>query len=168
VNISSPNTKNLRDLQGQEPLNDLLRQLMQARVQLAQRHGKHVPLLVKIAPDVSLEQIGQIAQSAREFGLDGLIATNTTLARPGLEAEPLSRESGGLSGAPLKALAESTLVRLRAAIGQDFVLVGVGGICSGDDARTRRRAGADLVQIYSGFIYRGPALISECVRAMIS
>ena len=166
VNISSPNTKNLRDLQDEERLNDLLRQLIQARTQLAQQHGKQVPLLVKIAPDVSDAQIVQMARAAREFGLDGLIATNTTITRPGLDAEPLSRETGGLSGAPLKSLAQATVKKLRAEVGRDFTLVGVGGICSGADAQARREAGADLVQIYTGFIYRGPALAHECARAI--
>lgn len=166
INISSPNTKNLRDLQDEERLNDLLRQLVEARTQLAQQHGKRVPLLVKIAPDVSDTQIMHIARAAREFGLDGLIATNTTITRPGLDAEPLSRETGGLSGAPLKSLAQATLKKLRAEVGRDFTLVGVGGICSGEDAQARRQAGADLVQIYTGFIYRGPALIHESAQAI--
>ena len=166
VNISSPNTKNLRDLQDEERLNDLLKQLADAREQLAQQHGKHVPLLVKIAPDVADTQIVHIAHAAREFGLDGLIATNTTISRPGLDKESLGLQQGGLSGAPLKPLAEATLQKLRAQIGQDFVLVGVGGICSGADARARQKAGADLLQIYTGFIYRGPGLIGECARAL--
>jgi dihydroorotate dehydrogenase len=166
VNISSPNTKNLRDLQDEERLNDLLKQLVLARTQLAQQYGKQVPLLVKIAPDVTQAQIVQIARAAREFGLDGLIATNTTITRPGLDAEPLSHEAGGLSGAPLKPLAQATLKKLRAEVGRDFTLVGVGGICSGADAQARREAGADLVQIYTGFIYRGPALAHECAQAL--
>lgn len=166
INISSPNTKNLRDLQDEERLNDLLRQLAQARTQLAQQHGKQVPLLVKIAPDVSDLQIAHIARASREFGLDGLIATNTTISRPGLERESLAQQQGGLSGAPLKALAEATLRKLRAQVGKDFVLVGVGGIGSGADARERQAAGADLVQIYTGFIYRGPGLVRECAQAL--
>lgn len=166
VNISSPNTKNLRDLQDEERLNDLLRQITVARTKLAQQHGKRVPLLVKIAPDVSDAQIAHIAQSAKAFGLDGLIATNTTLSRPGLENEALAQQQGGLSGAPLKALAEATLRKLRAQVGKDFVLIGVGGIGCGADASARRAAGADLVQIYTGFIYRGPGLVGECAQAL--
>lgn len=166
INISSPNTKNLRDLQDEERLNDLLGQLTQARTRLAQQHGKQVPLLLKIAPDVSDAQIEHIAHAAREFGLDGLIATNTTISRPGLESDALAKEQGGLSGAPLKLLAESTLRKLRAQVGKDFVLVGVGGIGSGDDASARQAAGADLVQIYTGFIYRGPGLVRECAQAL--
>lgn len=166
VNISSPNTKNLRDLQDEKQLNDLLKQLKQARTQLAQQHGKQVPLLVKIAPDVAEEQIAHIARAAREYGLDGLIATNTTITRPGLEQEALSQQAGGLSGAPLKPLAEATLKKLRKEIGPDFTLVGVGGIMSGADAKARLSAGANLIQIYTGFIYGGPGLVGECARAL--
>ncbi|TXH03563.1 MAG: quinone-dependent dihydroorotate dehydrogenase [Nevskiaceae bacterium] len=166
VNISSPNTKNLRDLQDEERLNDLLRQLRDEREKLAQAQGRRKPLLVKIAPDVTPAQIAHIAQAAREFGIDGLIATNTTVTRPGLDGEPLAKEQGGLSGAPLRALADQTLQRLRAAVGGDFLLVGAGGILCGDDALGKRAAGADLVQVYTGFIYRGPDLIRECARAL--
>lgn len=166
INISSPNTKNLRDLQDEERLNDLLRQITQERAKLTQQHGKQVPVLVKIAPDVIDGQIIHIARVAREFGIDGLIATNTTITRPGLEHEPLAQQQGGLSGMPLKALAEATLRKLRAQVGRDFVLIGVGGINSGEDARQRQSVGANLVQIYTGFIYRGPELIGECARAL--
>lgn len=164
VNISSPNTKNLRDLQDEERLNDLLRQIQAEREKLAQEQGARKPLLVKIAPDVSGAQIEHIARAARQFGIDGLIATNTTVTRPQLEGEILAQQQGGLSGAPLRALADATLKRLRAETGPDFVLVGVGGITSGADARAKREAGADLVQIYSGFIYQGPALIGACAK----
>lgn len=164
VNISSPNTKNLRDLQDEAKLEALLQALAAARRELAQQHGKRTPLLVKIAPDVSELQLDHIARLAVELGIDGLIATNTTLSRPGLEAEALAKEQGGLSGAPLESLACDTLRKLRARVGKDYPLVGVGGICSGEDARTRRRAGADLLQIYTGFIYRGPRLIGECAQ----
>lgn len=162
VNISSPNTKNLRDLQDEERLNDLLRQIQGEREKLAQAQGVRKPLLVKIAPDISGEQIKHIAQAARQFGIDGLIATNTTVTRPQLEGETLAGQQGGLSGAPLRELANETLRKLRVAVGPDFALIGVGGIVSGDDARIKRQAGADLVQVYTGFIYRGPALIGEC------
>jgi len=166
VNISSPNTKNLRELQGEDPLRDLLRRLRNEADALAQQHGKRTPMLVKIAPDVDDEQLDAIARVARETGIDGLIATNTTIARPGLDQEPLARETGGLSGAPLAAQAERTLAALRRRVGDDFVLVGVGGIGNAAGARARRAAGADLLQVYTGFIYRGPALVGECAAAL--
>ncbi len=166
VNISSPNTKNLRDLQDEARLRELLVLLREEGERLAQQHGVRRPILVKIAPDVSDAQLDGIAVAARESGIDGLIATNTTIGRPGLEGVRHGAETGGLSGAPLRPLAEDTLRRLRARVGSDFPLVGVGGICSGADASARRAAGADLVQIYTGFIYRGPALITECARAL--
>jgi dihydroorotate dehydrogenase len=164
VNISSPNTKNLRDLQDEERLNDLLRQIQAEREVLAQAQGVRKPLLVKIAPDVSEVQIEHIARAAREFGIDGLIATNTTVTRPQLEGEILAQQQGGLSGAPLRELADATLKRLRSAVGPDFTLVGVGGITSGADAEAKRQAGADLVQIYTGFIYQGPSLVRDCAK----
>jgi dihydroorotate dehydrogenase len=166
VNISSPNTKNLRDLQDEAQLNALLAALRDEREKLAQAQGQRKPLLVKIAPDLSDAQIEQIARTARAYGVDGLIATNTTLSRAGVEGEPQAREQGGLSGAPLRALADVTLRKLRAMVGNDFVLIGVGGINSGEDAAEKRRAGADLVQIYTGFIYQGPALIGRCAEML--
>jgi len=166
VNISSPNTKNLRDLQDEDRLRELLSLLCRERAGLAQKHGKHTPLLVKIAPDVSNEQLDQIARIAVELGIDGLIATNTTISRPGLDQEPLARETGGLSGAPLEAMSCEVLRKLRSRVGAGYPLIGVGGICAGEDARARRRAGADLLQIYTGFIYAGPGLIADCVQAL--
>jgi dihydroorotate dehydrogenase len=166
VNISSPNTKNLRDLQDEAKLRELLGLLKAEGDRLAHEQGKRAPILVKIAPDVSDVQLDGIALAARESGIDGLIATNTTITRPGVDADPLSSEAGGLSGAPLRPLATETLRRLRARVGKDFPLIGVGGIFSGEDARARRAAGADLIQIYSGFIYRGPALVNECAKAL--
>ncbi|MES0873474.1 quinone-dependent dihydroorotate dehydrogenase [Sinimarinibacterium thermocellulolyticum] len=166
LNISSPNTKNLRDLQNESHLRGLLTRLSAQGRALAQRHGKYTPILVKIAPDVSDAQLDGIALAARECGIDGLIATNTTICRPGCEGLPLADETGGLSGAPLRALADETLRKLRMRVGADFPLIGVGGIHSGADAKAKRAAGADLVQIYTGFIYRGPALIGECAAAL--
>ncbi|MGH8540585.1 MAG: quinone-dependent dihydroorotate dehydrogenase, partial [Stenotrophobium sp.] len=110
--------------------------------------------------------IVHIAAAALKHGIDGLIATNTTVTRPGLEREPLAVEQGGLSGAPLRELADGTLRKLRAATGPDFILIGVGGITRGEHARAKREAGADLVQIFTGFIYRGPELVAECARAL--
>lgn len=165
VNISSPNTRGLRELQRREQFAALLAPLCEARQRLAQLHGKRRPLLVKIAPDMDDAALETLALAARELGVDGLIATNTTTTRPQLDAVSLAAEIGGLSGAPLRPLAESVLRRLRETLGQDYPLIGVGGIDSAAAARTRRDAGADLIQIYTGFIYVGPALIRDCARA---
>ena len=167
INISSPNTKNLRDLQESARLKDLLRRLLQTREELAQRQGRQVPLLVKLAPDLDAVALREIAATARELGVNGLIATNTTIQRPGLERVATAAEQGGLSGAPLRPLALAALATLRKAVGPDFPLIGVGGILDGADALARREAGADLVQIYTGFIYRGPGLVAECARALL-
>jgi len=166
VNISSPNTKNLRDLQSEDHLRALLGQLTGEGERLAQQHGKRTPILVKIAPDVDDEQLDAIAHVARETGIDGLIATNTTITREPVAGHVHAQESGGLSGAPLKPLADRALAGLRQRIGADFVLIGVGGISSAQDACDKRKAGADLVQIYSGFIYHGPALVRDCAQAL--
>jgi dihydroorotate dehydrogenase len=166
VNISSPNTKNLRELQQQGRFDALLATLGEARTQLAERHGKRRPLLVKIAPDMDPAQLAAVAATARARGIDGLIATNTTVSRPGLEGQAAA-EAGGLSGSPLRPLAEAALSSLRAEVGPDFPLIGVGGIMSAADAAGRQRAGADLVQIYTGFVYHGPGLIAECARALV-
>jgi dihydroorotate dehydrogenase len=166
VNVSSPNTKGLRDLQGHEALNQLLGTLIGEARRLDQKAGKHVPMLVKIAPDLADEEIADIATIAREQGMDGLIATNTTVSRPGLDGAPAASQAGGLSGAPLRPLAQQVMAKLRSAAGPDFPLIGVGGIMSAVDARERVQAGANLVQIYTGFIYRGPELVSECSTAL--
>jgi dihydroorotate dehydrogenase len=167
VNISSPNTKNLRDLQDETKLRALLTELVTNAKSLAQQHGKRVLLLVKIAPDVSEDQLDGIVIAARESGVDGLIATNTTIERSAVRGSAHAAETGGLSGAPLLQKSTETLRRLRARVGKDFVLVGVGGVMSGADAKLKRDAGADLVQIYSGFIYQGPSLIADAARALI-
>jgi len=167
VNISSPNTKNLRDLQDTARLKGLLGRLLQAREELTQRHGRRVPLLVKLAPDLDAAALTGIAALAQELGVSGLIATNTTIQRPGLDGVAAAAEPGGLSGAPLRPLALQALRTLRATVGPGFPLIGVGGILGGADARARREAGADLVQIYTGFIYRGPALVAECADALL-
>jgi dihydroorotate dehydrogenase len=165
VNISSPNTRNLRDLQHDEALRALLGRLRAVRAELAQKEGRRVPMLVKLAPDLPADALRHTGRLARELGADGLIATNTTIQRPGLEGARHAGEAGGLSGAPLKPLALAALKALRAELGADYPLVGVGGIMGADDAAERRAAGADLVQLYTGFIYRGPALIAEAARA---
>jgi dihydroorotate dehydrogenase len=168
VNISSPNTQNLRDLQESGRLKALLERLARARRELADRHGRHVPVLVKIAPDLEAAALTAIARTVRESGASGLIATNTTIERPGLDEEPVAKEAGGLSGAPLKPRALAVLAQLRRELGPDFPLVGVGGILSGSDAAERRAAGADLVQLYTGFIYKGPPLVRECARSLLN
>lgn len=166
VNISSPNTKNLRDLQDEGRLRELLGLLRTEGDRLAHEQGRRAPILVKIAPDTSEAQLDGIALAARECGIDGLIATNTTITRTGVESDPMSHETGGLSGAPLRARATETLRQLRARVGEDFPLIGVGGIVSAADACERRAAGADLIQVYTGFIYRGPSLVRDCARAL--
>lgn len=166
VNISSPNTRNLRDLQNDAALTQLLSALAAERQRLADAEGRRTPVLVKIAPDIAEEALPAVARIVRDHGMDGLIATNTTLSREGVEGLPHAQEQGGLSGAPLRARALNTLRRLRAELGAEYPLIGVGGILSGADALEKRRAGADLVQIYTGFIYRGPALIRECAEAL--
>ncbi len=168
VNISSPNTRNLRDLQADEPLRRLLAALQQTRSALADRHGRHVPMLVKLAPDMSPELLTRTAKVVQDSGMDGLIATNTTVERPGLEGSRWIDEAGGLSGRPLAPLAERAMQVVRAAVGPDFPVMGVGGVDSAAMAHARRQAGADLLQVYTGFIYRGPALVHEAASAAAS
>ena len=161
VNISSPNTKNLRELQKDEALDDLLSQLKARQEILAEKHGKYVPLALKIAPDLEDAQIIAIADALRRHRMDGVIATNTTLSREGIEGLPNANESGGLSGAPVFRKSTDVLKKLSAALADELPIIGVGGIMGGEDAAEKIRAGASLVQFYSGFIYRGPDLVSE-------
>ena len=165
VNISSPNTKNLRQLQGESELDALLGALKARQGELAQRHGRHVPLALKIAPDLDAAQIGQIADALRRHRIDGVIATNTTLGREGVEGSPLAAEVGGLSGAPLFDKSTAVIRALAAALAGEVPIIAAGGITSGARARAKIDAGAALVQLYSGLIYRGPALVAECVAA---
>ena len=165
VNISSPNTANLRQLQDTGHLRELLGELTAARDRLAKEHGKARPVLIKIAPDWDDQALTASLRVIGESGIDGLIATNTTLERASINGHAHANEVGGLSGAPLKQQADQVLRHARRVLGSDFPIIGLGGITCGDDAGEKRRAGADLVQIYTGFIYRGPALIGECVRA---
>lgn len=167
VNISSPNTRNLRDLQEEGRLRELLGALDLERQAQAAHSGARKPILLKIAPDTSDAQLDGIAQAVCDHHIDGLIATNTTISRPGLKGIARADEIGGLSGAPLRPLADLTLSALRERLGATFPIVGVGGIVCGEDARTKRALGADLVQIYTGFIYRGPRLIAECSSAIV-
>jgi dihydroorotate dehydrogenase len=164
VNISSPNTKNLRALQGEHELDQLLAQLQQKREALADQHGKRVPLVVKIAPDLTEEEIDTIAEVLPRRGIDGVIATNTTLSREAVTGLKHAEEMGGLSGAPLHARSLEVIARLRQRLSPEFAIIGVGGIMSGKQAVEKIQAGANAVQLYTGLIYRGPALVGECVR----
>lgn len=166
INISSPNTKGLRDLQQSQLFDQLLEKIAEARESLMQRHGKRRPLLVKIAPDVDAEQLTAIAEATRRHGIDGLIATNTTISRVGVEQLQHAQEAGGLSGAPLRERATEVIRQLRERLGPDYPLIGVGGLLSAADAAARYEAGADLVQIYTGLIYRGPQLVADSARAL--
>ncbi|WP_292999840.1 quinone-dependent dihydroorotate dehydrogenase [Nevskia sp.] len=166
VNISSPNTKGLRELQQASRFDSLLASLASAREALAERYGARRPILVKIAPDIDDEALIGIADAARKHGIDGLIATNTTVSRDAVAGLPHADEAGGLSGGPLLEASNRILQRLRERVGPDFPLIGVGGVMSGADAAGKRAAGADLVQVYTGLIYRGPGLVAECARAM--
>jgi dihydroorotate dehydrogenase len=164
VNISSPNTQNLRALQGEHELDQLLAQLQQKREALADQHGKRVPLVVKIAPDLTEDEIDTIAEVLPRRGIDGVIATNTTLSRTAVIGLKHAEEMGGLSGAPLHARSLEVIARLRQRLSPEFAIIGVGGIMSGKQALEKIQAGANAVQLYTGLIYRGPALVGECVR----
>lgn len=165
INLSSPNTPGLRDLQFGEPLVDLLSQLKAEQQKLADEHGRYVPLLVKIAPDMVEADIDRVAQVFREQGVDGVIATNTTIDREPVKFLPHNEEIGGLSGEPLQQKSTEVIRRLRAALGEGIPIIGVGGIDDGPSAAEKIEAGASLVQIYTGFIYRGPELIAEAAAA---
>jgi dihydroorotate dehydrogenase len=166
VNISSPNTKNLRELQSDEALDALLSAVQARKLELAQQHGRSVPVFVKIAPDLDQSQVQVIAATIRKIGIDGVIATNTTIARDAVKHLPHGEESGGLSGAPVQAASNRVITQLRAALGRGFPIIGVGGVMSGADAQAKIAAGADVVQLYTGFIYKGPGLVTEAARAL--
>ena len=166
VNISSPNTKNLRTLQSDEALDALLSTLQERKLQLEANSGRKVPMFVKIAPDLDEAQVGVIAQTLKHNGIDGVIATNTTIAREAVQGLPHAEETGGLSGRPVFEASNRVIRLLRAALGAGYPVIGVGGVMSGADARAKLEAGADLVQVYTGLIYQGPALVPECARAM--
>ena len=161
VNISSPNTKNLRDLQADAALDALLGAIRMRRGELAAEHGRAVPIFLKIAPDLDAGQVEAIAATLTKHAIDGVIATNTTLARDAVAHLPHGDEAGGLSGAPLLAASNRVVSRLRAALGPTFPIIGVGGVTSPGDAIAKRDAGADIVQIYTGFIYKGPELVTR-------
>ena len=164
VNISSPNTKNLRALQSDEALDALLGQIAERRETLATQHGKRVPLFVKIAPDLDEAQVDVIAATLKRHAMDGVVATNTTLSRDAVTGQRHALESGGLSGAPVLAASNRVITQLRTALGSGFPIIGVGGVMSGADAVSKIRAGADVVQIYTGLIYQGPALVTEAAN----
>jgi dihydroorotate dehydrogenase len=163
VNVSSPNTARLRELQDRDGLQRILGTLLEERVALQERHGKRVPLLVKVAPDLSEGQVSELAQQLRSLQPDGVIATNTS-SDLNVLGKPLAAEQrGGLSGAPLHPLSLKVISQLRAELGADFPIIGVGGIVSAANARETLRAGATLLQIYTGFAYRGTDLLDELI-----
>jgi len=166
VNISSPNTKNLRQLQDEEALNSLLTLLKSEQQKLSDTHGKYVPLTLKIAPDLGSEQIAHIARLLMQHRIDGVIATNTTLSRNGVENLPHGQEAGGLSGAPVRERSAEVIRQLAAELQGALPIIGVGGILNGNEAVEKIKAGASLVQIYSGLIFRGPDLIKECCSSI--
>lgn len=166
VNISSPNTANLRSLQSDEALDALLGQLQERRHALDAQHQRKVPLFLKIAPDLDEAQIASIASLLVKHAIDGVIATNTTIVRDKVRHLAHGEETGGLSGAPVFAASNRVIRLLRAALGPSFPIIGVGGVLSGDDARAKITAGATLVQIYTGLIYKGPALVREAAHAL--
>ena len=165
VNISSPNTQNLRALQGGDELSALLSALKNKQAHLAAAHGRYVPLAVKIAPDLNEQQVADIAHAAIQTEIDGIIATNTTIDKSALGHHPLAGEQGGLSGAPVREASNRVLKQLLAELEGRLPVIGVGGILSGADAAAKLHMGAAAVQVYSGLIYRGPALVKECLRA---
>jgi dihydroorotate dehydrogenase len=166
INISSPNTKNLRQLQGGDELDSLLAQLKAEQEKLAQQHGKYVPLAVKIAPDLDADQIKEIAALLIKYRIDGVIATNTTLSREGVSHLPHGNETGGLSGAPVRDRSTAVIRQLAAELNGALPIIGVGGILKGEHALEKIQTGAALVQIYSGMIYRGWELVAECAATI--
>lgn len=166
VNISSPNTPGLRTLQYGESLNELIAPLKAKQLELAESTGEYKPLLIKIAPDMNSDEVGMVAETLINNNIDGVIATNTTLSREGVEGHEFADEAGGLSGAPVEDLSTETITRLAEALDGKMPIIGVGGICDGEGAAEKMKAGSQLVQVYSGFIYRGPELISECNDAI--
>ena len=166
VNISSPNTKNLRALQSDEALDALLGHIAERRETLAKEHGKRVPIFVKIAPDLDEAQVGVIAATLKRYAMDGVVATNTTLSRDAVKNLRHADEAGGLSGAPVLEMSNRVIRQLRAALGKAYPIIGVGGILSTEDAVSKIEAGADVVQIYTGLIYKGPTLVEQAAQAI--
>ncbi len=166
LNISSPNTQNLRQLQQGDEIKNLLAQLKEEQQHLQQTHHRYVPLVVKIAPDLTDEEIAHIAKLLLAYAIDGVIATNTTIAREAIAGHPLASQAGGLSGAPVKAQSTHVVSRLSAELGGKIPIIAAGGILTAQDAQEKLAAGASLVQIYSGLIYRGPELIADIVNSL--
>lgn len=166
VNISSPNTKNLRALQEKEALDNLLETLKSEQTKLANIHGKYVPIALKIAPDLELEQINEIADLLKQHHFDGVIATNTTLSRDMVQGMVNTNEAGGLSGAPVREKSTTVIKQLSQRLQGEVPIIGVGGILSGQDAAEKIAAGASLVQLYSGLIYKGPALVRDVCKVL--
>ena len=166
VNISSPNTKNLRQLQSGDELNSLLSAIADKKQRLSDQYKKEVPLLLKIAPDLDSEQIDSIAELLIKYRINAVIATNTTITRDAVSHLTHGNEAGGLSGQPVKHLSDLVIQKLAKALNGALPIIGVGGIMSGQDAKDKISAGAQLVQIYSGLIYKGPQLIAECSKAL--
>ena len=166
VNISSPNTAGLRELQEEQALRQLIGSLRESQEELGAQHGKRVPMLVKIAPDLSDEDIDAVARVLRDLSVDGVIATNTTVSRMSVQEHRLAHETGGLSGAPLMGQSTMVLRKLRTRLPDSIPVIGVGGILSGADAVAKMAAGATMVQFYTGMVYRGPELVHECVEAI--
>ncbi|MBL6985949.1 MAG: quinone-dependent dihydroorotate dehydrogenase [Methylobacter sp.] len=166
INISSPNTKNLRQLQQGDEIKSLISALKEEQLKLQQEHGKYVPLALKIAPDLSSDEITHIARLLLEFDIDGVIATNTTIARDLIADHPLANEAGGLSGAPVKEQSTIVVRGLAAELNGKIPIIAAGGILTAADAQEKLAEGASLVQIYSGLIYRGPQLIEDIVKSL--
>ncbi len=166
VNISSPNTKNLRALQEKAALSQLLQKLKAEQTKLADQHGRYVPITLKIAPDLALEQVNEIADLLLEHRIDGVIATNTTLSREPVEGMEHAKESGGLSGAPVREKSTLVISQLSKRLQGALPIIGVGGILTGADAVEKIAAGASLVQVYSGLIYKGPQLVRDICKSL--
>lgn len=164
VNVSSPNTQGLRDLQHGERLKSLLENLKTTQSKLATTHGKYKPLVVKIAPDMSTSELDEFCSAVLEFDIDGVIAGNTTNTRDTVSDSEFAGEAGGLSGAPMRVLANASLAQVATLLDHKAALIGVGGIATGEHAAEKRKLGADLVQLYTGLIYHGPALVQDCIR----
>jgi dihydroorotate dehydrogenase len=166
INISSPNTKNLRQLQQGDEIKNLISALKEEQLKLQQEQGKYVPLVLKIAPDLTTDEISHIARLLLEFAIDGVIATNTTIARDMIAGHPLAHETGGLSGAPVRDKSTAAVRELAAELNGRCPIIAAGGILSAADAQEKMAAGASLVQIYSGLIYKGPQLIEDIVKSL--
>jgi dihydroorotate dehydrogenase len=166
VNVSSPNTRNLRQLQGGDELDSMLAALRERQLRLSDTHRRHVPLALKIAPDLDDAQVEEIAERLRRHEIDAVIATNTTVSREAVAGLRHADEAGGLSGAPVFEASNRVIRALRASLPAGFPIIGVGGVLSGEDAIAKVEAGATLVQVYTGLVYRGPALVRECALAL--